>query len=114
MCSMLLALAVFITSAPAKVSMTTSLQNQTIEVFKQAFHSDRLTLRLKCLQTLSSIFHCPNHDVSAPYIHAIGPKIVEYLHNMSGNQRDTEDEVLVAIEACKTLELLVSITEEAF
>ncbi|XP_071963983.1 HEAT repeat-containing protein 5B-like isoform X2 [Antedon mediterranea] len=112
-CSMLLALAVFTTSAPAKVSMTTSLQKQTIEVFKQAFLSDKVTLRLKCLQTLSSIFQCPKQDVSAPYIHAMGPKIVEYLHNMSGNQRDTDDEALVAIEACKTLELLVSLTEEA-
>ena len=62
---------------------------------------------------LATVFQCPHREVSTPYIHALGPVIVEYLQGIAGNKPDKDDEVAVVMEAVKLLELLVSLAEEA-
>ncbi|XP_077993059.1 HEAT repeat-containing protein 5B-like [Glandiceps talaboti] len=112
--SILLAVAVFVLSAPPSVSTVPTLQSQCIDLFTTAFQSSKHMVRIKCLQTLMSIFQHPCRDVSTPYIHILGPKIVEYLHQVSSNISKYEDEFAVVIEALKTLENFVALTDESF
>ena len=62
---------------------------------------------------MATVFQCPHREVSTPYIHALGPRIVEYLHGIGGNKPDKDEEVAVVMEAVKLLELLVGLTEES-
>lgn len=49
--------------------------------------------------------------VSTPYIHALAPRIVEYLYTNSSNNITSEVELLVTLEAITTVESLISLTE---
>ncbi|XP_038071477.1 HEAT repeat-containing protein 5B-like [Patiria miniata] len=111
--SVLLAVAVFVSSAPTSVSAVPGLQCQAIELFKKTMHSDEPLVKLKSLQTMCSIFQCKHREIATPFIHALGPRVVEYLHGVGSNKPDKDDEVPVVLEAIRVLEVLVSLTEEA-
>nr|XP_006814260.1 PREDICTED: HEAT repeat-containing protein 5B-like [Saccoglossus kowalevskii] len=113
-CCIMLAVAMFIMTAPSSVSTVPSIQSECIELFVRAFKSDRQVVRIKCLQTLASIIQHPQREVSTPFIHALGPKIVEYLHQVGSNKAAHEDQFTVVIEALKGLENLVALTDETY
>ena len=48
--SLLLAVAVFVASAPPNVSMVTSLQTQSIELFNKSIKSDEASVSFLCRQ----------------------------------------------------------------
>lgn len=113
MCSVLLAVAVFIASAPPSVSAVSSLQAQGVDLFSKALKSEDPVVKLKCLQMAASIFQCPHRDVSTPYIHALGPRLVEYLQSTAGNIPQNDESVAVIIESIRVLEILVGLTDES-
>ena len=61
----------------------------------------------------ASIFQCPHREVSTPYIHALGPRLVEYLQSTGGKSPDKDESVAVIIESIRVLEILVSLTDES-
>eukprot|EP00058_Branchiostoma_floridae_P024642 XP_002610132.1 hypothetical protein BRAFLDRAFT_121581 [Branchiostoma floridae] len=107
----LLALAMLIMASPQQVTTAPNLQEQCIDVFKKAWQSDNPQLQLKCLQTLSSIFQA-DVVVATPYIHTMGPLVVERLQQASRNKPSTEMELATVLEALKLLETLVAMTED--
>ncbi|XP_035692964.1 HEAT repeat-containing protein 5B-like [Branchiostoma floridae] len=107
----LLALAMLIMASPQQVTTAPNLQEQCIDVFKKAWLSDNPQLQLKCLQTLSSIFQA-DVVVATPYIHTMGPLVVERLQQASRNKPSTEMELATVLEALKLLETLVAMTED--
>ncbi|XP_072169312.1 HEAT repeat-containing protein 5B-like [Diadema setosum] len=113
MCSVLLAVAVFVASAPPTVSAVSSLQAQGVDLFCKAFKSEEPVVKLKCLQMAASIFQCPHREVSTPYIHAMGPRLVESLQSMAGNMPDNDESVAVIIESIRVLEILVGLTDDS-
>lgn len=78
-----------------------------------SFHCGCLQVKLKCLQMAASIFQCPHRDVSTPYIHALGPRLVEYLQSTAGNIPQNDESVAVIIESIRVLEILVGLTDES-
>lgn len=63
------------------------------------------------MQTLRSIFNHSDLCVSTPYIHALAPRIVEYLYTDSTKKVTTESELMVTLEAITTVESLISLAE---
>ncbi|XP_033625996.1 HEAT repeat-containing protein 5B-like [Asterias rubens] len=111
--SILLAVAVIVASAPPSVSAVPGLQCQAIELFKKTMHSDEPLVKFKSLQTMCSVFQIKHREIATPFIHALGPRVVEYLHGIGGNKPDKDNEVLAVLEAIRVLEVLVSLTDEA-
>lgn len=68
-------------------------------------------LQLKALQTLASIFQCPERCVSVPFIHALAPVVVMLLNNSCAKKPATSAHLEVCTEAIKLLEILVELTD---
>lgn len=108
----MLALAIFILSAPKEVVLTTDLQKKCINVFTRCIRATSMELQLKALQTLESVFQCREHSISYPFITALAPHIVMLLNDMCINKPTTEEQLTVTLAAIKIMELLVQLTED--
>ncbi|XP_050406917.2 HEAT repeat-containing protein 5B isoform X1 [Patella vulgata] len=110
--TLLLTLAVFTLSCPKEVTGVQNLQTPTLEIYKQAWASDNIELKTKCVQTVISILQLQEIKISTPYIHALSPKIIEYLYTICNKRPNTEAELILVIEAIRMLENLISMADE--
>lgn len=108
--TMMLAIAVFILHAP-KIVMMPTFQYPSINLFLQCFQSDSSLVRLKCVQTIKSIFTNAELKVATPYIHALAPKIIENL--FADNTKSPKDEIELALilESITTVYSLITLAE---
>lgn len=109
--TMMLAIAVFALNAPSKVVSAPNLQYPCINHFRQCLQSPNTTVRLKCVQTLRSIFVHAYRSVATPYIHALAPKLIEFLYSDSASNVFSEAELSVTIEIIGTVEALIGLAE---
>uniref|UniRef100_T1IQK7 HEAT repeat-containing protein 5A n=1 Tax=Strigamia maritima TaxID=126957 RepID=T1IQK7_STRMM len=109
--AMLLAVAVFVLGAPVEVVCIPNLQFPCINLFQQTFQSDNLAIRLKCVQTLKSVFLHSNCMISTPYIHALAPRIIEYLLSNEALQTSDEQHATITLECLQAVETLISVAE---
>ncbi|XP_017777275.1 PREDICTED: HEAT repeat-containing protein 5B isoform X3 [Nicrophorus vespilloides] len=109
--TMMLAIAVFVLHAPTSVVSAPNLQYPCINHFRQCFQSANSTVRLKCVQTLKSIFSHSDRSVATPYIHALAPRLVEFLYADSARQIFSDGELSVTLEAIVTVEALIGLAE---
>ena len=108
--TMMLAIAVFILHTPRIVMMPT-FQYPSINLFRQCFQSESNLIRLKCVQTIKSIFVNAELKVATPYIHALAPRIIENL--FADNTKTPKDEVELALilESITTVDSLITLAE---
>jgi hypothetical protein len=102
----------FILHAPAKVVCAPNLQYPCINMFRLLFHDRDASVRLRCVQTIESIFLRPNRAVSAPYVHALAPRIVEFLFSDEPVNVSADEKYLVVRECLRTVVLLLSVCVE--
>lgn len=108
--TMMLAIAVFILHTP-KIVMVPNFQYPSINLFRQCFQSESNLVRLKCVQTIKSIFVNAELKVSTPYIHALAPRIIENL--FADNTKTPKDEIELALilESITTVDSLITLAE---
>lgn len=108
--TMMLAIAVFILHTP-KIVMMPTFQYPSINLFRQCFQSDSNLVRLKCVQTIKSIFVNAELKVATPYIHALASRIIEHL--FADNTKTPKDEIELALilESITTVDTLVTLAE---
>ncbi|KAK7086919.1 HEAT repeat-containing protein 5B [Halocaridina rubra] len=99
-------IAQLILHAPSSVSRPHNLQYPAINLFKMATQHQQLDVRIQCIQTLESIFSHNEGEISTPYIHALAPRILEYLHD-SHNNVNSEAELQLLTESLNAMELLI-------
>lgn len=63
-------------------------------------------VRIQCIQTLESIFSHTDSEISTPYIHALAPRILEYLHEAHTNI-GSQEELQLITESLSAMELLI-------
>lgn len=109
--TMMLAIAVFILHTPAKLVLIPNLQYPSINLFRQCFQSESNLVRLKCIQTIKSIFVNAELKVATPYIHALAPRIIENL--FADNTKNPKDEIELALilESIITVDSLITLAE---
>ncbi|XP_027038809.1 HEAT repeat-containing protein 5B-like [Pocillopora damicornis] len=107
----MLALAIFILSAPKEVVLASDLQQQCIKLFTRCLKST-MQIQLKALQTLESVFQCREHSVAYPFINALAPHIVMILNDMCVKKPSSEEQVTITLAAIKILENLVERTDD--
>ncbi|XP_077537037.1 HEAT repeat-containing protein 5B isoform X2 [Haemaphysalis longicornis] len=108
--SMLLAIALFVLNAPKEVVQVANLQYPCINLFKHGLLKED-TVQLWCVQTLRSIFQHQDRSVSTPYIHSLGPRVVETLlrcaDDLGSGTTGSDTRLNVALECLQTLEALL-------
>ena len=104
--TMMLTIAVFLLHVPAKLVSAPDLQYPCINHFRQSYQSESSIVRLKCVQTVRSVFI--NSEIRVPYIHAIAPRIIEHLFTKQPND---EQELAVILESITTVDALITLAE---
>lgn len=99
-------IAQLILNAPPSVSRPHNLQYPAINLFKMATQHQQLDVRIQCVQTLESIFSHNEGEISTPFIHALAPRILEYLHEAHSNV-SSEAELQLITESLNAMELLI-------
>ncbi|XP_035795825.1 HEAT repeat-containing protein 5B-like isoform X2 [Anopheles albimanus] len=109
--TVMLAIAVFLLHAPASVVTVPNLQYPCINHFRQCFQSNQPVVRLKCVQTIRSIFANCELKVSTPYIHALAPRLIEHLYSDQSRNPTNEHEMALVLEGVTTVETLIALAE---
>ncbi|XP_049845033.1 HEAT repeat-containing protein 5B isoform X1 [Schistocerca gregaria] len=109
--TMLLAIAVFVLHAPSDVVCVPNLQYPCINQFRHCLQSDNLQIRQRCILTMRTIFSHPDQNVGVPYIHALAPRLIEFLYTEESRQLASEAELQITMECIQTVETLTSLTE---
>jgi hypothetical protein len=108
--TVMLITAVFILHTP-KIALRPAFQYPSINYFRQCFQSESTLVRLKCVQTIKSIYINADLKVSTPYIHALAPRIIEHLHSEEARNPKDEIELAVTTESITTIDSLISLAE---
>ncbi|XP_063929374.1 HEAT repeat-containing protein 5B isoform X4 [Zophobas morio] len=109
--TMMLAIAVFVLHAPSRVVTAPNLQYPCINHFRQCLQNSNSTVRLKCVQTLKSLFSHPDRAVATPYIHTLAPRLVEFLYSDAARNIFSDGELLVTLETIVAVESLIELAE---
>ncbi|KAK5639624.1 hypothetical protein RI129_012116 [Pyrocoelia pectoralis] len=109
--TMMLAIAVFVLHAPSNVVTAPSLQYPCINHFRQCLQSTNAVVRLKCIQTLKSVFSHTDRSVATPYIHALAPRLVEFLYSENSHKLLSDIELSITLKTIVTVESLITLAE---
>ncbi|KAI5726294.1 hypothetical protein M8J76_000110 [Diaphorina citri] len=109
--TMMLALAVFILHVPSEVIAAPNLQYPCINHFRQCVQSENIQVRIKCVQTLRTLFSHPDSSVSNGYIHVLAPRVVQYLYATEKTSIDSELKLQFVLELIYTAENLVKLSQ---
>ncbi|XP_044766090.1 HEAT repeat-containing protein 5B isoform X1 [Coccinella septempunctata] len=109
--TMMLSIGVFVLHAPSEVISAPNLQYPCINHFRQCLQSPNSTVRLKCVQTLKSLFAHPDKSIATAYIHSLAPRLVEFLYTDNARKIYSDGELLVTLETIGCVESLISLAE---
>ncbi|XP_064600027.1 HEAT repeat-containing protein 5B-like isoform X2 [Liolophura sinensis] len=110
--TLLLTLTVFMVSCPKEVVGYQNLLSPCVDAFKDSWDADSVQSKQRCLQAFLSILHQPDRVICTPYIHAIAPKVFEYLYSVSGGATVTETDLSLVLDSITMVETLVSMAED--
>ncbi|XP_034252934.1 HEAT repeat-containing protein 5B isoform X2 [Thrips palmi] len=109
--TMLLAIAVFVRHAPVEVVCAPNILFPCINQFRHCMQSQDLMVRLKCLQTLRSLFAHPERNVAHFYINMLAPRVMEYLYSEESKTPRSDVELTIILECIQAVDTLISQTE---
>lgn len=110
--TMMYAIAVFIRHTPANLISTPSLKFPCINHFRHCLQNENnLLVKVKCIQTMRSIFVSTDLKVATPYIHALAPRVIEGLYTEKAKSPSNELELAMILESVTTVEALISLAE---
>lgn len=110
--TIMLAIAIFILHAPDNLVSTSSLKFPCINHFQQCLQNENhFGVKLKCIQTMRSIFVNADLKVATPYIHALAPRVIEGLYAPNAKYPKNELELTIILESITTVETLISLAE---
>lgn len=111
-CTMMYAIAVFLLHTPVSLVSTPSLKFPCINHFRQCLQNENnLVVKLKCIQTMRSIFVNADLKVATPYIHALAPRVIEALYMDAAKSPKTDMELAILLECITTVETLIALAE---
>lgn len=110
--TIMLAIGVFILHAPGDLASAPSLKFPCINHFQQCLQNENnLNIKIKCIQTVRSIFVNSDLKVATPYIHALAPRIIEGLYTPNAKHPKSEAELNILLESITTVEALIALAE---
>lgn len=110
--TIMLAIAVFILHAPDNLASAPSLKFPCINHFRQCLQNESNPMvKLKCIQTMRSIFVNSDLKVATPYIHALAPRVIEGLYAADAKHPKDDVELNIILESITTVETLIALAE---
>ncbi|XP_014275349.1 HEAT repeat-containing protein 5B isoform X4 [Halyomorpha halys] len=109
--TMMTAITVFVLHAPPEVVSAPNLQYPCINHFRRCIQGDDIQIKLKCVQSLKTIFSSTDRQVCTSYVHALAPRLLELLHSKSSKQVSTDLELNLTLETICALEALIHLAE---
>ncbi len=110
--TMMYAIAIFIRHTPANLISTPSLKFPCINHFQNCLQQEQnLMVKVKCIQTIRSIYLGTDLKVATPYIHALAPRIIEGLYTEKAKHPTNDLELAIILESITTVESLISLAE---
>lgn len=110
--TMMLAIAVFLLHAPQSIVSAANIKFPAINHFQQCLQNEaNPVVKVKCIQTMRSIFVNADLKVATPYIRALAPRIIEGLYNPNAKFPKNELELNVILESITTVEALIALAE---
>lgn len=110
--TMMFAIALFIRHTPAELVSAPSLKFPCINLFRQCLQNEENPMvRLKCIQTMRSIFVTTELRVATPYIHALAPRVIEALYSEQARYPQTDVDLAMIVESITTVETLIALAE---
>ncbi|EEB14387.1 conserved hypothetical protein [Pediculus humanus corporis] len=110
-CTIILGIAVLVLHAPAGVVTVPNLQYPCINHYRQCLQNSNIQVRIKCIETMRRIFAHSDRTVSTPYIHALAPRVIEYLYTEESRHFDSEADLTLTLESIRTVDSLITIAE---
>ncbi|KAM4013423.1 HEAT repeat-containing protein 5A isoform 3-T3 [Anomaloglossus baeobatrachus] len=110
--ALLTAVTIFLLSANPEVMCEPGLQNACLQRFHYSMDSKDPNEQLKCYRLILSIFQHPAHDVVAPYIRDLAPRVVRHLSHADSRKPQSQAELLVLQEGVRLLQALITASEE--
>ncbi|XP_044127665.1 HEAT repeat-containing protein 5A [Bufo gargarizans] len=110
--ALLTALTIFLLSANPEVMCEPGLQNACIQRFRYCTDSKDPNEQLKCYRLILSIFQHPAHNVVAPYICDLAPRVVHHLSHADSRKPQSQAELLVLQEGVRLLQALITASLE--
>lgn len=87
--------------------MSSSISNQKYHLATYPFFQ----VQIKCMQTFRSILGHSAANVSAGFIHALAPKVLQYLHGEQARRVTTDLDLALTLESLGVVEALVRLAE---
>ncbi|XP_069806227.1 HEAT repeat-containing protein 5A isoform X2 [Dendropsophus ebraccatus] len=110
--ALLTAVTIFLLSANPEVMSDPELQNACLQRFHNSTDSKDPNEQLKCYRLILSIFQHPAHDVVAPYIRDLAPRVVRHLSHADSRKPQSQAELLVLQEGVRLLQTLITASDE--
>jgi len=60
---------------------------------------------------MRTIFSTPDRSVATPYIHALAPRLIEFLYSETSKQLASDAEMSLTLESIQTVEALITLAE---
>ncbi|XP_018409657.1 PREDICTED: HEAT repeat-containing protein 5A [Nanorana parkeri] len=109
---LLTALTIFLLSATPEVLAEPGIQTGCLQRFNSCIDSKDANEQLKCYRLILSIFQHPSHEVVAPYIRDLAPRVVRHLSHADSRKPQSQPELLVLQEGVRLLQALITASEE--
>ncbi|XP_070179925.1 HEAT repeat-containing protein 5B-like isoform X2 [Littorina saxatilis] len=104
---------VFIVSCPRETTGAANLQEPVLDCFREAWDSNSVEVRLKCVQSFVSILQHPDRQVAPPFIHGLAPRMMEHLHAAATSTTPPGDQGMrLLLEEVAMMETLVALAED--
>jgi hypothetical protein len=60
---------------------------------------------------MRTIFSTPDRSVATPYIHALAPRLIEFLYSETSKKFASDAELSLTLESIQTVEVLITLAE---
>ncbi|KAM5129642.1 HEAT repeat-containing protein 5A [Mantella aurantiaca] len=109
---LLTALTIFLLSANPEVLAEPEIQAGCLQRFHSCIDSKDANEQLKCYRLILSIFQHPSHELVAPFIRDLTPRVVRHLSHADSRKPQSQPELLVLQEGVRLLQALITASEE--
>ncbi|KAG8560615.1 hypothetical protein GDO81_015048 [Engystomops pustulosus] len=110
--ALLTAVTIFLLSANPEVMSEPGLKNACLQRFHSSTDSKDPNEQLKCYRLILSIFQHPVHEVVAPYVRDLAPRVVRHVSHADSRKPQSQAELLVLQEGVRLLQALITASEE--
>jgi len=109
---LLSAITTFIKESPPELIGIPEVFYPSINLYQQAIRNyDDTAVRIKSVTLVCEIFEKADRSVSTPFIHALAPRILEFLYSEEARNVQTKAQLDLTLECIRAIQILVQVVD---